>query len=826
MSKELWTSSLIFALVALGTALIVHTLLNTTGHPSSQPFPTVPITSPTTPLAPLTALDKSAFSTKTGAQAKAPEASSIVIVSSNVTAAISTKDNQEEQFRSVPLNKMPLSDIFVPVATGTLPAALSSRSDHPVLRHGIAPQKDPLSTNKFYANFFLGDQMQGTWTHPYSVSWAKGTGNAKSYGLSISHIDSYQRANDTSRPERFYINPIGIQSMILSATSLGTSTVLLMNSLKAFSANLNMLPIPGAPPAITFPLVQGMGFVTANYSGAVPLVQSSVFFRTVSRVQSPHVGVVKYKFVLEDGKTWLLYATPSYGGDFSLNRVSNTMYQSAAPFTGTIQIAKNPGDGSSLSGESFYDQSAGVYPVSGNLSGSVSGTKGAYSLTWTKGGLSATGLPLLMFALPHHVESFDQQTNRGKTSLKLQTTTKGITIAFLGDSWTMLEPKMPIDMGFAPWTLSNGSVTRLSPSAIQVIQRVARNEVSQDMSAACNTGSMYFSGKVLSKYATLIYTMHSLSDQQDLAAAGLIKLKAAFATFVQNKQMIPLVYETVWKGVVSTGSYLNGDSGADFGNTYYNDHHFHWGYFIHAAAVIATLDPTWLPGNIDWVNMLVRDAANPSADDLYFPVSRSFDWYHGHSWAKGLFESADGKDEESSSEDAMFAYAIKMWGAAIGDANMEARGNLMLAVLARTLKNYFLLEDDNTNQPKEFIGNKVTGILFENKVDHTTYFGTAPSLIQGIHMIPLLPFSTYTRSRAFVQQEWDTYFSQGRIDAVDDGWKGILYANLAIVDPRSAWRFFAGEGWEERWLDGGACRAWYLAFVAGKWGFRCCCSQG
>jgi endoglucanase Acf2 len=38
-----------------------------------------------------------------------------------------------------------------------------------------------------------------------------------------------------------------------------------------------------------------------------------------------------------------------------------------------------------------------------------------------------------------------------------------------------------------------------------------------------------------------------------------------------------------------------------------------------------------------------------------------FDWYHGHSFAKGLFESADGKDEESSSEDAFFAYAIKMW---------------------------------------------------------------------------------------------------------------------------------------------------------------------
>ncbi len=54
--------------------------------------------------------------------------------------------------------------------------------------------------------------------------------------------------------------------------------------------------------------------------------------------------------------------------------------------------------------------------------------------------------------------------------------------------------------------------------------------------------------------------------------------------------------------------------------------------------------------------MLVRDVANPSAQDNYFPFSRNFDWYHGHSFAKGLFESGDSKDEESSSEDVMFAY--------------------------------------------------------------------------------------------------------------------------------------------------------------------------
>jgi endo-1,3(4)-beta-glucanase len=173
------------------------------------------------------------------------------------------------------------------------------------------------------------------------------------------------------------------------------------------------------------------------------------------------------------------------------------------------------------------------------------------------------------------------------------------------------------------------------------------------------------------------------------------------------------VYDLLWRGLVSSSTYLTKDPNMDFGNSMYNDHHFHYGYFVHAAAVIAYLDPAWLAEgtNKAWVNALVRDYANGVEDDAFFPFSRCFDWFHGHSWAKGLFESGDGKDEESSSEDAFSLYAVKMWGKVVGDANMEARGNLQLAVLARSLRHYFLMTSDNTVEPPRFIGNKVSGIV-------------------------------------------------------------------------------------------------------------------
>jgi endo-1,3(4)-beta-glucanase len=156
-----------------------------------------------------------------------------------------------------------------------------------------------------------------------------------------------------------------------------------------------------------------------------------------------------------------------------------------------------------------------------------------------------------------------------------------------------------------------------------------------------------------------------------------------------------------------------------------------------------------------------------------------------------------------------------MWGRTIGDSNMEARGNLQLAITARSLQNYFLYDSTNKVQPANFIGNKVSGILFENKIDHTTYFGTSIEFIQGIHMLPLLPSSTLARTQTFVAEEWDTYFSNGRVDAAEGRWKGVLYANLAIINPTAAWQFFSQPNFDVSWIDGGASRTWYLALAAG-----------
>ncbi|KHO01794.1 glycosyl hydrolase [Metarhizium album ARSEF 1941] len=727
-------------------------------------------------------------------------------------------------------------DIFdTPVDTKPPPSNISIRHDHPVRRKGIQSQA-PLQTNKFYSNFFLGDQRGPSFTFPYSVAWAGGKGGSTSWGMSCSHVEEHQRVFGDVKfdgASSYYLNPIGIQSMVISAKELGNETTVSMDSITAFSARVHLSQDGTAQPSISFPLVQGMAYITAQFDGSVPLIQSGVFFKAVTRVNTnPKEHVTKYNFHLEDETTWRVYAWRTKGEELDLKVINNSTAESKHPFYGILQVCKDP---VSKGSEEILDDGAGIYPVTVGLSGSAFGQEGSYKFKFQKGGHQLGHL--YMFALPHHISSFNGETMRRVQEVRLQSTTKGVATLVRGTEWTMVELHMPTEMDFAPWHPEKGPMKDLSNRTRSIIRAAAAKELSQNMVAQINLDSMYFSGKVrpiqihlqgsmakrevqaLAKFATILYVVQELLGDEELAKTGLGRLKAAFGTFAANKQKFPLfpltaAWVAAWGGIVSSASYVTGDAGVDFGNTYYNDHHFHYGYFILAAATIGHLDPEWAKANKDYVNLLVRDVANPSEGDKFFPLWRSFDWYHGHSWAHGLYAAMDGKDQESSSEDTMCAYALKMWGRVSQDSDLEMRGNLQLSIISRSLQSYYLYKKDNTVQPEQFIGNKVAGILFENKVDHSTYFDSSIEAIQGIHMIPILAATPFVRDRKFVREEWEAFFDKGRADSIRNAWKGIVYGNYATIEPRKAWEFFASRDFDPQWLDGGASMTWFMAYSA------------
>lgn len=436
---------------------ILHSSLDKVGHATSVPILTEPIPKPTSLL-------------------------SVPPFSASLKVAPSVKI------------KSMARDIFAdPISTDAPPANIGRKQDHPVRRLGIKAN-GPIQTNKFYGNFHLGNQTSPTFLHPYSVAWARGQGASGSWGLAVSHIDPKQRVYGPSSAgtgaASYFINPIGIQSVCLSAQELDSAAVLTTEALTDFSVQVDLRPNAQAAAAVQFPLVQGSAFITAVYNGATPLIQTGVFYRTVTRATAdPKAGVTKYKLHLEDGNTWLLYAYCTGGGPLDLEVVNNGLARARNPFHGIIQLTKDPGNG-----EAVYDQACGAYPTGVHLTGSVDGARGTYSFCFQKAGMGGT--TLAMFALPHHQSSFDDVTRGKMTNLTLQTTTKGVATAVLADSWTMVEGNLPTNLGFLPWTPQAGSVGAISDATKAAIRNVAQQEVSQNILQQTDQNSMYFSGKV------------------------------------------------------------------------------------------------------------------------------------------------------------------------------------------------------------------------------------------------------------------------------------------------------------------------------------------
>lgn len=110
-----------------------------------------------------------------------------------------------------------------------------------------------------------------------------------------------------------------------------------------------------------------------------------------------------------------------------------------------------------------------------------------------------------------------------------------------------------------------------------------------------------------------------------------------------------------------------GSVGMNFGFSYYNDHHFHLGYHIFAAAVASKYDHVWAKKYFQKVLLFIRDIANPSTDDPYFTTYRHTDWYLGFAWASGIVVYGgqpylNGRNWESSSE-AVAAYeSVALYG--------------------------------------------------------------------------------------------------------------------------------------------------------------------
>jgi len=246
-----------------------------------------------------------------------------------------------------------------------------------------------------------------------------------------------------------------------------------------------------------------------------------------------------------------------------------------------------------------------------------------------------------------------------------------------------------------------------------------------------------------------------------------------------------LNYDNTWGGVCTSEGLANRD--ADFGQGYYNDHHFHYGYHLYAYAVIARKDPAWVQANFKPIIDLARDIANPSSKDPYFPVFRDFDWFHGHSWGSGLFVFGDSNNQESTSEAVNAYYAVYLLGLALGNNTIRDVGKILLASEIRSTHKYWHMPSWNDIYDPLFAMNKIVGILWETKVDYVTWFGANEEFIHGIQMLPFTPITEILLPSKYIREEYPVVEKALTRPDLDEDWKGFILMDLAIIDKAKAW---------------------------------------
>jgi endoglucanase Acf2 len=227
-----------------------------------------------------------------------------------------------------------------------------------------------------------------------------------------------------------------------------------------------------------------------------------------------------------------------------------------------------------------------------------------------------------------------------------------------------------------------------------------------------------------------------------------------------------------------------------------NDHHFHYGYWIRAAAEIALRDPAWAAPD-KWggmVELLIADIATTERGSAKFPYLRTFDTYEGHSWASGIGLGEWGNNQESSSE-AINAWAgLILWGEITGNRELRDLGIYLYTTEINAI-NYYWFDILGQVLPPEYKNVEVS-MVFGGKLAHNTWWTDEPRQIKGINLLPMAPFSVHLgRDPAYVKrnvgtlpQDTKTYIDRGKnySEFPKDGWQDIFAKYLALADPAAA----------------------------------------
>ena len=304
------------------------------------------------------------------------------------------------------------------------------------------------------------------------------------------------------------------------------------------------------------------------------------------------------------------------------------------------------------------------------------------------------------------------------------------------------------DTIYGPLVMESGNSLSFTTPSIPVAESLdlsklnsdERRDLVQTVRQEINTpheypDDSYFGGKALYRDAQLLSLAKQLGET-DAATTIQNKLRDGLLAWitVDNTNAKSLYYDTKIRGIVGITP--------SFGSEEFNDHHFHYGYFIYAAAILAQYDNDFKAAYKDQVNLLVADIANYRSGEL-LPLRRNFDPYFGHSWASGSSPFADGNNQESSSEAINAWIGVNLWAQQVDNSELADHASWMLSNEVASTSAYWMNFDRSQAPYNANFRYSVVALNWGGKRDYSTFFSAEPRAMLGIQLLPMSPTTQY-----------------------------------------------------------------------------------
>ncbi|MEU6763928.1 glycosyl hydrolase [Streptomyces sp. NPDC046853] len=287
----------------------------------------------------------------------------------------------------------------------------------------------------------------------------------------------------------------------------------------------------------------------------------------------------------------------------------------------------------------------------------------------------------------------------------------------------------------------------------------------------------YWTGKALGRLAQLVPVADQIGETGTRdKLLGL--LKGRLQEWFTAGGASEFSYDKDWKTLTGYPASYGSD-------TELNDHHFHYSYYVYAAAIVAQYDQAWAADSA-WggmVKTLIKDAANPARGDSAFPFLRGFDVYAGHSWASGHQGFAAGNNQESSSESTNLSAALVLWGSATDNAELRDLGAYLLTTESEAIAQYWFDADEQVF-PSGF-GHDTAGMVWGSGAAYATWWTANPEEIHGINALPITGGSLHLAGhKAAIRRNLAEMVRENGGPAVE--WRDILWEFESLADPAAA----------------------------------------